>query len=408
MSWVPIPPGSHFPLANLPFGVFSMARDPRRRIGVAIGAHVLDVAALAVHERHPHDEALTASDLNALLALGRPAWRSVRSWLAERLEDERQRDTLEPMLHAQRDVILHLPFRVGDYVDFYASEHHAANLGRILRPGQPPLLPNWKHLPVGYHGRAGTVVVSGTPIVRPWGQRRESEGALPVFAPTQRLDFEAEVGFVVGPPSALGAPVPIERFEDHVFGACLVNDWSARDLQAFEYVPLGPFLAKSFATSISPWIVPLEALAAARVPAPSQAPPVLPHLRGQEPWGLDLSLEVAVNGHVLSRPPFATMYWTPAQMLAHLTSNGAALRTGDLFASGTVSGPQRAECGSLMELSWGGSEPVALGDAGTRTFLEDGDEVAIRATAPGARGVRIGFGEVRGRVVAARVADEGR
>ncbi len=245
-------------------------------------------------------------------------------------------------------------------------------------------------------------MVSGTPIVRPWGQRREREGEAPVFAPSKRLDFEAEVGFVVGPGSALGAPVPIERFADHVFGACLVNDWSARDLQAFEYVPLGPFLGKSFATSLSPWIVPLEALEAARIEPPAQEPAVLPHLRTAEPWGLDLALEVTLNGHVIARPPFAAMYWTPAQMLAHLTSNGASLRTGDLFASGTVSGPARDQCGSLMELAWGGSEPIALPDGSTRAFLEDGDELSIRATAPGAGGVRIGFGEVRGRVAPAR------
>ena len=296
---------------------------------------------------------------------------------------------------------LHRPFEVADYVDFYSSEHHATNLGRILRPGTAPLTPNWKHLPIGYHGRAGTVAVSGTPVVRPCGQQK-GDGA-PVFGPTQRLDVEVEVGFVVGVPSELGRPVPVSAFADHVFGVCLVNDWSARDLQAWEYVPLGPFLGKSFLTSVSPWVVPLDALKAARVPPPARDPRPLPYLRDDdEPWGLDLTLELRLNGEVMSRPPFAGMYWTPAQQLAHLTVNGANLRTGDLLASGTVSGPERDQRGSLIELSWGGTEPVELADGSTRTFLEDGDVVSITATAPGANGERVHFGEVTGRVEPAR------
>ncbi len=401
-SWVAVPPGSHFPLANLPFGVFSTMGDARRRIGVAIGERVLDVGALAERERTPPASALTEPDLNAFLSLGRSAWSEARAWLAETLGEARHRAALEPLLHAQRDVTLHLPFLVADYVDFYASEHHAANLGRILRPGQEPLLPNWKHLPVGYHGRAGTIVVSGTEIVRPCGQRKPPDAPAPVFGPSERLDFEVELGFVVGVPSAQGARVPIERFREHVFGACLVNDWSARDLQAWEYVPLGPFLGKSFATSISPWIVPLDALEAARVAPPPRTQALLPYLEDREPWGLDVSFEVALNGHTISRPPFAGMYWSAPQMLAHLTVNGASLRTGDLFASGTVSGPARAQRGSLIELSWGGAEPLALPDGTKRAFLLDGDEVAITATALGAGGARIGFGEVRGRILPAR------
>jgi fumarylacetoacetase len=290
-----------------------------------------------------------------------------------------------------------LPVSIADYVDFYSSEHHAANAGQIFRPGQPPLLPNWKHLPVGYHGRAGTVVVSGTPIIRPSGQRKGPAAATPTFGPSQRLDIEAEVGFVVGVPSALGSPVTVDRFAEHVFGVALVNDWSARDLQGWEAQPLGPFLGKSFATSMSAWITPLAALAGAWVPLPAQDPPVLDYLREPRRRGLDLSLTVRWNGTVVSEPPFAAMYWTPAQQLAHLTVNGASLRTGDLYASGTVSGPRRDQVGSFLELSWGGAEPVRLaGDQ--RTFLLDGDTVTIEATAPGPDGGRITLGEVTGTV----------
>ena len=402
-SWLSIPPRSPFPLANLPFGVFSAPGDARHRIGVAIGAQILDAGALAAHEGAPHAAALAERELNAFLALGRAGWSEVRAWLTQQLGDSRQRSAVEPHLVAQQSATLHLPFQVADYVDFYASEQHATNLGRILRPGQEPLLPNWKHLPVGYHGRAGTIVVSGTEIVRPCGQRKPPDAAEPTFGASERLDFEAEVGFVVGAPSALGTRVSVAQFREHVFGVCLVNDWSARDLQAWEYVPLGPFLGKSFATSISPWIVPLAALEAARVAPPPRSQALLAYLEDTaDPWGLDLELEVRLNGHLIARPPFAQMYWSAAQMLAHMTSNGASLRTGDLFASGTVSGSEKRQRGSLIELSWGGTEPVLLPDGSSRTFLCDGDELAITASAPGAHGERIGFGEVRGRILPAK------
>jgi fumarylacetoacetase len=298
----------------------------------------------------------------------------------------------------QAEATLHLPFEVADYVDFYSSQHHAENVGRIFRPDGDALTPNWRHLPIGYHGRAGTVVVSGTDVVRPSGQRKPPGADSPSYGPSGRLDIEAEVGFVVGVPSPQGASVPAKDFRQHVFGACLVNDWSARDLQAWEYVPLGPFLGKSFATSVSPWVVPLDALLDARLPGPVQEPAVLPYLQRQADWGLDLSLEVSWNGTVVSRPPFAGMYWTPDQQLAHLTVNGASLRTGDLYASGTVSGAEREQRGSFLELSWNGTEPVSLADGSTRTFLEDGDVVSVSAWAPGADGTRIGFGEVTGTV----------
>jgi fumarylacetoacetase len=319
------------------------------------------------------------------------------------LTDEAYIDGYEPFLVPVDDVTMHLPIEVADYVDFYSSRQHAENVSRMFRPDSPELPANWTHLPIGYHGRAGTVQVSGTPVVRPCGQRKAPDEDAPTFGPSRRLDIEAEVGFVVGTPSRLGTPVPICAFPEHVFGVCLVNDWSARDLQAWEYVPLGPFLGKSFLTSVSPWVVPLAALEAARVRPPARDPEPLPYLDDAgTPWGLDLALEVRLNGEVVSRPPFSTQYWTAAQQLAHLTVNGASLRTGDLYASGTVSGPERDARGSLLELSWNGAEPFALGDGSERTFLEDGDEVVLRAAAPGHDGSRVALGEVRGRVQPAR------
>jgi fumarylacetoacetase len=407
-TWVEIPSRCDFPLANLPYGVFSAVNSDqpgRPRVGVAIGDYVLDIAALAAAGVHvPYGNDFAQPALNQFMARGRPAWTSVRERLTELLGDGAYRDAVSPYLLPLRDVVLQLPFGVGDYVDFYSSAHHAENLGRIFRPGSEPLTPNWRHLPIGYHGRAGTVVVSGTPIVRPCGQRKPAGADRPAFGPSSRLDIEAEVGFVVGVPSKIGEAVPTSGFPEHVFGVVLVNDWSARDIQAWESVPLGPFLGKSFATSISPWVVPLDALAAARVAPPVQDPPVLPYLRHDPPWGLDLTLEVEWNGSVVSRPPFAAMYWTPAQQLAHLTVNGASIRTGDLYASGTVSGPARDQRGSLIELSWNGTEPVILEDDSERSFLEDGDTVTMRASAPGFARATIGFGTVTGTILPARCA----
>ncbi|QUH02649.1 fumarylacetoacetase [Saccharopolyspora erythraea] len=395
-SWVPVPEGSHFPVQNLPYGVFEPSGDGAARVGVAIGEHVLDLAAAL------GDEVFARPSLNAFMAQGRERWHEVRARVVELLTVEANRPEVEPALHRAEDVRLLLPFEVADYVDFYSSEHHAANIGRMFRPDSDPLTPNWKHLPIGYHGRAGTVVVSGTPVVRPSGQRKPPQADAPSFGPSQRLDIEAEVGFVVGTGSELGTSVGVADFAEHVFGVCLVNDWSARDIQAWEYVPLGPFLGKSFATSVSPWIVPLEALEDARVAPPARAPEPLPYLRdGDQDWGLDLAMEVRLNGHLVSRPPFASMYWTAAQQLAHMTVNGASLRTGDFYASGTVSGPEPGQRGSLIELSWGGREPIELPGGGTRSFLEDGDEISISATAPGADGTTIGFGEVVGRITPA-------
>ncbi|MFD8786274.1 fumarylacetoacetase [Kitasatospora sp. NPDC059599] len=399
-SWLASAQDSPFGVHNLPYGVFTAADQPgRRRIGVRVGDFVLDAGAAARAAGAP-SALLEADSLNPLMAAGRPVWTRVRADLTGWLTDESFREALSPALLPVDEVELHLPFQVADYVDFYASEHHATNLGRIFRPGSEPLTPNWKHLPIGYHGRAGTVVVSGTPVVRPHGQRKAPADPAPTFGPSRRLDIEAEVGFVVGAPSELGRPVTLDDFREHVFGVCLLNDWSARDIQAWEYVPLGPFLGKSFATSISPWIVPLDALQHARVTPPARDVEPLAYLddRGGEPWGLDLAMEVRLNGHLVSRPPFAGMYWTAQQQLTHMTVNGASLRTGDLFASGTVSGPEPETRGALIELTWNGEEPLKLPDGTTRTFLEDGDEVVITATAPGADGTVVGFGEVTGRV----------
>ncbi|MGI5225487.1 fumarylacetoacetase [Actinoallomurus iriomotensis] len=394
-TWVPVPEGSGFGVHNLPYGVFSQ-RGELPRVGVAIGEQVLDLAELASSGLLADRRWFAAGSLNAFMAAGRAVWQPTRDRVITLLTDMSYRDEVEPALYPMSDVELHMPFEVADYVDFYSSREHATNLGRILRPGGEPLLPNWTRLPVGYHGRAGTVVPSGTPIVRPRGQRKgEPE---PVFGPTAKLDVEAEVGFVIGVPSALGQSVSTGAFRDHVFGFVLVNDWSARDIQAWEYQPLGPFLAKSFATSVSPWVVPVDALGAARVRPPEQDPEPLPYLRCDEPWGLDLTLRIELNGQVVSRPPFAGMYWTAPQQLAHATANGAALRTGDLMASGTVSGPRRDQRGSLIELTWNGTEPLELPDGTKRVFLEDGDTVRITATAPSPDVDPIGFGDVIGTV----------
>ncbi|MFJ5115384.1 fumarylacetoacetase [Streptomyces sp. NPDC088551] len=396
--------GDPFGPHNLPYGVFSTADEPdRRRLGVRIGDHVLDAGAAAHALGSPYAALLARPSLNPLMAAGRTAWRDVRRALTAWVTVPAHRADIEPLLHPLGSVTLHLPYEIADYVDFYASEHHATNVGRIFRPDGDALPANWKHLPIGYHGRAGTIVVSGTDVTRPSGQRKAPADPAPVFGPSVKLDIEAEVGFVVGTPSRQGSPVDQASFRDHVFGLSLLNDWSARDIQAWEYVPLGPFLGKSFATSVSAWVTPLEALDAARVAPPARTAALLPYLDDsddEEPGGFDLRISVALNGQVVSEPPFSTMYWTAAQQLTHMTVNGASLRTGDLFASGTVSGAAREQRGSLLELTWNGTEPLEL-PAGKRTFLEDGDEVTLTAWAPGPDGTRVGLGEVRGRIVPA-------
>jgi fumarylacetoacetase len=344
------------------FGIVS-PRGEARRVGFRASDLVVDLGPLGGD--------FGAQSLNPLMARGPAAWAEAAGRARELLD---RGDHVLPLA----DLETHLPFTVADYVDFYSSREHATNLGRLFRPDAEPLLPNWLHLPVGYHGRAGTIVPSGTPIVRPSGQTKAPDAPEPSFGPSRRLDVELELGFVVGVPSRLGRPVPLADALDHVFGVVLVNDWSARDVQAWEYQPLGPFLGKSFATSISVWVVPLSELESRRVALPPQDPEPLPYLRG-DPWAYDLALELELNGEVVSRTSARHLYWSVEQQVAHVTVNGASLRTGDLLAAGTISGPGRHERGSLIELTWNGAEPLRLADGSERTFLEDGDEVVLRA-----------------------------
>jgi fumarylacetoacetase len=351
---------------------------------------LLDVGSLATAQRGPYPDLLAAPDLTRLLDAGAPAWREVVQWLRGWREDhERAAAYRLP----DEGLVPVLPFAVADYVDFYACEQHARNAGLIFRPdAEDPLTPNWRRMPVGYHGRSGTVRVTGTPVARPSGQRGPED-----FGPCAKLDFEAELGFVLGGP--VPGPVGIDDAADHVFGVVLLNDWSARDIQFFESRPLGPHLGKSFATSISAWVTPLDELSAARVPLPAHDPAPLPYLTPGEPaLGLDLDLAVHVNGELVASPPTRDLYWSPEQMVAHLTSGGAGLRAGDLLGSGTVSGPERSGFGSMLELSWNGRDPVVLAGGATRTWLEDGDEVVMTATAPARDGGRVALGEVRGRI----------
>jgi len=384
-TWAPVPEGSEFPIENLPFGVFRL-RDDEARVGVRIGDHVVDLVAAGL------ELDLTARpSLNALMASGRGG--VVRDRVAELLDGEERPDLLHPI----DDVHVLMPVDVVDYIDFYSSIHHATNLGRILRPDSEPLLPNWRHLPVAYHGRSRTVVVSGTPVTRPEGLVPDPVDGVPRLTPTRALDIELEVGFLVGgPPTACILPDHADR---HIFGVVLLNDWSARDIQGYEYQPLGPHLAKSFATTISPWVVTLDALRPYLVEPPEQDPEPDPYLRAALPWGLDLNLTVELNGQLISGTNFSHMYWTFAQQLAHMTVNGAPAGAGDIFGSGTVSGPTKAERGSLVELTWRGAEPLELPDGTTRTFLEDGDTVTLRGWCGGQDGPRVGFGEATGTIV---------
>ena len=384
MTWAPVPAGSEYPIENLPFGVFRL-RDDEPRVGVRIGDHVVDLVAAGLEL-----DFTARPSLNALMASGRGG--VLRDRVGELLVDTERFDLLHPI----DDVHVLMPVDVVDYIDFYSSLHHATNLGRILRPDTEPLLPNWRHLPVAYHGRARTVVVSGTPIIRPEGLVPDPVDGVPRLTPTRALDIELEVGFLVGgPPTARIEPDHADR---HIFGVVLLNDWSARDIQSFEYQPLGPHLAKSFATTISPWVVTLDALRPYLVEPPEQDPTPDPYLRAALPWGLDLNLTAELNDQVIARTNFSHMYWTFAQQLAHMTVNGAITGAGDLYGSGTVSGPTKAERGSLIELTWRGAEPLELPDGTTRTFLEDGDSVTLRGWCGGQDGPRIGFGEATGTI----------
>ena len=419
-SWVESAnqPGIDFPIQNLPLGVFDRGKA-MTCIGVAIGDRILDLSSVAEADCVPlideiTSEALMEEHLNLLMALGRQRWSTLRRACFEMLRaGSEHRANIESFVIAMSDVQMLVPCVIGDYTDFYASIFHATNVGSMFRPDNP-LLPNYKWVPIGYHGRASSIVRSGTTIHRPKGQTKPPDGETPTFGPTRRLDYELEVGVFVGGGNELGRPIPIEQAEEHAFGLCLVNDWSARDIQAWEYQPLGPFLAKSFATTLSPWIVSMEALEPFRVPAfqrSKEDPQPLPHLSSaadRERGGIDLTLEVFVSTkamrdktiapHRISRGNFRDMYWTLAQLITHHTSNGCNLQPGDLLASGTVSGREKESRGCLLEMTWGGKDPIQLPSGETRTFLQDGDEVILRGYCERADAVKIGFGECRGLV----------
>jgi fumarylacetoacetase len=412
-------PGSDFPIQNLPFGVFKRNKTGLQHVGVAIGDQILDITA-ARNEgcftgmAEEAAEACSDETLNRLLARGHEHWSALRSQISHLLSDESNRAHVERCLVPMSDVEMHVPMSIGDYSDFYASIYHATNVGSMFRPDNP-LLPNYKHVPIGYHGRASSIIASGTPVTRPMGQSKPDDAALPTFGPSKRLDYELEVGFFVGKGNALGKPIPITEAEQHIFGLCLVNDWSARDIQAWEYQPLGPFLAKSFATTISPWIVTLEALEPFRCAAfnrPDSDPRPLPYLDSEfnaNHGGLGIALNVFLLSKKMrdeNMPPahvssgnFKDMYWTLAQMLTHHASNGCNLRPGDMLASGTVSGNTKDSRGCLLERTWRGTEPLHLPSGEQRSFLVDGDEVIIRGYCERDGYARIGFGECRGIVV---------
>jgi fumarylacetoacetase len=413
-SFIDVAPESHFPLENLPFGVFK-PRNGKARIGVALGDYVVDLAVLQQTGHFPdlQDSQLFARDsLNDFLALGRPAWKQVRERLQQilsantpTLRDDKK--LCERVFHRESEVVMQLPARIGNYTDFYSSYHHAHNVGTMLRGPENALMPNWKWLPVAYHGRASSVVVSGAEVRRPKGQIKPPDAPTPVFGPTKSLDYELEMAFLVGPGNSLGQPVPIDRAIDHIFGFVLMNDWSARDVQAWEYQPLGPFLAKNFCTSISPWVVTLEALESFRKPLPKQDPEPLPYLRAKTDFTFDIQLEAKVQTtkmkapHTITRTNFQNLYWSASQQLAHHTIGGCNLQPGDLLASGTISGETEESRGCMLELTWRGANPLTLPSGEERKWLEDGDRLAITGWCQG-EDYRIGFGAVSGKILPAQ------
>jgi fumarylacetoacetase len=421
-SFIDVPPESDFPIQNLPYGIFK-PRNGRPRAGVAIGDLVLDLSVLeenghfrdivtaSVSGGRQASEIFSNDSLNAFMALGRPAWKRTRDILQHLLSADTGtlRDNAElcaRAFHKQSEVTMQLPARIGDYTDFYSSYHHAHNVGSMLRGPDNALMPNWKWLPVAYHGRASSIVVSGTEVKRPKGQTKPPDASSPVYGPSKSLDFELETAFFIGPGNSLSQPVSIDRAEDHIFGIVLMNDWSARDIQTWEYQPLGPFLAKNFCTSISPWVVTLEALEPFRKGLPAQDPPPLSYLKRAADFTFDIQLEARLQTAKMSEPQtitrtnFRSLYWSIAQQLAHHTVNGCNLQTGDLLASGTISGPTEDSRGCMLELAWRGANPVRLSSGETRKWLEDGDTLSIAGWCQG-DDYRIGFGEVRGRIISA-------
>lgn len=415
MSFIEVSPDSHFPIQNLPYGVFSTQENLRQRIGVAIGDKILDLSVikhlltgpLLSNCQHVFDK----PTLNDLIAQGHRVWTETRQRLQQLLsvncsELKGSADLMSRAFIPMESAMMHLPASIGDYTDFYSSIHHATNVGIMFRGKDDALMPNWKSLPVGYHGRASSVVISGTPIRRPLGQTKPDDAKPPVFGPCRLMDFELEMGFFTGPGNKLGNPIPIDKAHENIFGMVLLNDWSARDIQKWEYIPLGPFLAKNFGTSISPWVVTMEALKPFTVSNFQQDPAPLPYLQHNDNYNFDINLEVSIKGEgmvspfTVSRSNFKYMYWTMKQQLAHHTVTGCNIRPGDLMGSGTISGPTDESLGSMLELCWKGTRTVSLGDGGSRKFLLDGDEVIMTGYCE-ANGCRIGFGECIGKVLPA-------
>jgi fumarylacetoacetase len=420
-SFIPVSSESHFPIQNLPYGVFHRRSERKPRIGVAIGDSILDLSVLAAlghleATALPGRRVFGEPTLNAFMALGRNAWQQARTVISRllRADEPTLRDNAGLRMRAlvpMAETEMLLPAVIGDYTDFYSSREHASNVGSMFRGPDKALMPNWLHLPVAYHGRASSIVVSGTDLHRPRGQTKPESAASPIFGPSRAVDFELEMAAFIGPGNELGRPIPVAEAPEHLFGLVLLNDWSARDIQQWEYVPLGPFLAKNFGTSISPWIVTLEALEPFRTAGPVQDPAPLPYLRSSADWAYDIQLEVdlqtrktdgsADRSFCLCRTNFKHLYWNVCQQLAHHTCNGCNLRPGDLLASGTISGPTPDSFGSLLELAWKGTRPIVLPSGEKRTFIEDGDEIRMTGWCEGA-GYRVGFGEVTGRILPAR------
>ena len=404
---IEIPENSDFSIHNIPFGIFS-TKDRSPRVGVAVGEHILDLAAVAELDVFDFNTALLEKDtLNDFISLGKEITTRVRKKIQFWLKDDDSVLADKPELFVkQSEAQMHMPVAVGDYTDFYSSLEHATNVGKMFRDPENALLPNWKHIPVGYHGRASSIIVSGQPIYRPKGQTKPNDLEAPVFGPTRRLDFELEMGFICGKETQLGDSISIKEAEDYIFGLVLFNDWSARDIQKWEYVPLGPFLAKNFASSISPWVVTLEALEPFKLAGPKQEPEVLPYLKYDGEKNYDINLEVGITPEQSDETTvcfsnFKHMYWNMAQQLAHHTVNGCNINIGDIMASGTISGKEENSFGSMLELSWGGTKPIKLKDGTERKFIEDGDTVTMRGYAQ-KNDIRVGFGEVTTKVLPAK------
>jgi fumarylacetoacetase len=415
-SFINVKPDSHFPIQNLPYGVFKLKTGGQPVAGIAIGDYVVDLSILEAKgffkrtnlgERKVFDKPY----LNDFMSQGRETWKQVRTILQMALSDENpmlrdDEDLKKIALIPMKDVSMCLPAKIGDYTDFYSSKEHATNVGIMFRGKENALMPNWLHLPVAYHGRASSIIVSGTDIIRPKGQTKPADSDKPVFGASKLLDFELEMGFFIGGGNKLSVSIPVDKTYDHIFGMVLVNDWSARDIQTWEYQPLGPFLAKNFATSISPWIVTMEALEEFKTSGPKQEPEPLPYLQSKGDWAYDIKLDVSINTakqkeeFIISESNFKYMYWNICQQLAHHTVNGCNMQTGDLLASGTISGPGKSSYGSMLELTWRGENPIKLPGGEERKFLQDGDTLTISGYCQG-KGYKIGFGEVKGKILPA-------